>query len=82
MHPDIIKFWDKISKVCVCPDKLEISETLFRLYWFVYYYEATKYKYEYVACKSSDKETITYYFRGASYDETEMLQIIKLKAFL
>jgi hypothetical protein len=82
MHPDIIKFWEKLGKMGANPDILEITETVSRLYWFVYYPEFSEYKYEYVAWKQSDEETISYYFLGSSYNEAEMLRLIKLKAFL
>lgn len=80
MHPNIIKFWEKLGKMCANPDILEITETVSRLYWFVYYPEISEY--EYVASKPSDKEEITYYLNGDSYNEAEMLKIIKLKIFL
>jgi len=76
MHPDIQKFWEKLGKIDF--DLLETPVSVF--YWYVIYTETKNYTY--VASKPLNTEIVKYYFRGNSFDETEMLRIIKLKAFL
>jgi hypothetical protein len=80
MHAKIRKFWEEIGDVLVM--NISDSELFYVAPSTSGQIVSSNGYFIVIADKPSNTEIVKYYFRGNSFDETEMLRIIKLKAFL